>query len=115
MVIELKKYESFGESNTQFKGSGKKASGYQSPRNAFVFYLNETIIKIVGKNVIVTKPSHNSFMISASNLDSITTPTKINTRNVLRVPVGLIDEWNDLGIYEVDDDHENECVYINKL
>ena len=110
MVSELKKYKSFGEVSE--KG---KSSKYQSPRNAFLFYLNEDIIKIVGKNLIITKPSYNSFMLSASNLDSKTKPVKLGKHNTLRIPHKLVDEWLDLGIYEIDIDDENECVYLNKI
>lgn len=87
-----------------------------APDNRFWFSLPSEAVDLLGERAIIRRdPITKDFLISKPNIDSKVVPTIISPSRVIRVRVGLVDEWVDKGDYLVDIDKDNECVTLIKI
>lgn len=107
MVIELKQITGSRSSNT-----------LTSTRDImYRVQLSSEVVKCIGTVYCLVFRIKNGFKITqeAFGVDASRRPSKITSTYTLNIPKRLVDEWNDLGKYELEFDYENNCVELIKL
>jgi len=110
MVTELKQITGSRSSNTP-----------TSTRDLmYRVQLNSDVVKCVGGfECLVNKSKQGNNFILIPCLpgvdENVKRTSKITSTYTLNIPKRLVDEWNDLGKYELEFDYENNCVELIKI
>lgn len=83
--------------------------------NKFWFSLPSAAVDLIGYQAIIKRdPITKDFMLSKPDIDSSIKATVISVSRAIRIPIGMVDEEEDLGIYYVDVDTDLECITLIK-
>ena len=111
MITTLVKYQSNSSGTSLRTKSG--ASNYGGICN-FKIYLPVKIKEYLGRNIVIKKVDFGFTLRSATWSDNSNVHV-IKKYDTLTLSKKYVNEFEDLGDYEIDPDYENEIVYLIKI